>query len=339
MQEIEERRRKASEFLQRLYEKTVGEGDRSKYVDIAEISHEMSMFPAPRTEALSEEEKDELHESGKEPKEVVLRLKEQGLVKLVGRPNPYYGGQVYITQRGIDAVEKTVIEGQLSDIELRGVVLGKLYEERGKGFISVNEKFLNIEVSRSTIIRISEQLKQLGLIELKTLRGDDEVKSAMGKITTRGIDHVEGQQKIPASITTGYQPQPDSVFVDRVRLDELAASTTSYDLSKLIRLCEELNICYASGCFLAVTALTRAILDYVPPIFSLKSFKEVANNYAAGGRSFRDQMLHLENSSRKIADRYLHTQARSSESLPTQIEVNFRNDLDALLGEIARILK
>jgi hypothetical protein len=50
-------------------------------------------------------------------------------------------------------------------------------------------------------------------------------------------------------------------------------------------------------------------------------------------------MQHLDNSSRSIADAHLHTQIRSKESLPTQTQVNFTNDVDVLLGEIIRIWK
>jgi hypothetical protein len=84
--------------------------------------------------------------------------------------------------------------------------------------------------------------------------------------------------------------------------------------------------------------LTRALLDHVPPIFLCAKFSEVANNYA-GSKSFKESMKHLENSSRKIADQYLHTQIRQKESLPNITQVSFSNDIDVLLSEICRILK
>jgi hypothetical protein len=83
--------------------------------------------------------------------------------------------------------------------------------------------------------------------------------------------------------------------------------------------------------------LTRAILDHVPPIFGSTKFGEVANNYA-GAKSFKESMLNLENSSRKISDQYLHVQVRTKETLPTVRQVDFSNDLDVLLAEIVRIL-
>jgi hypothetical protein len=90
-------------------------------------------------------------------------------------------------------------------------------------------------------------------------------------------------------------------------------------------------------CYLSTAMLIRAIIDHVPPIFEKNSFTEVVNNY--GGKSFKDSMKNLENSSRKIADAYLHTQIRNKEVLPNSNQVDFSNDLDVLLAEIFRILK
>lgn len=131
----------------------------------------------------------------------------------------------------------------------------------------------------------------------------------------------------------------DNFFVDPTRLEEIRSlSSSTYDLTKLVRFCDELNICYADDCFLATAMLVRAILDHVPPIFSVKNFSEVANNYA-GAKSFKESMQHLEKSSRKIADSHLHLQIRAKEVLPNRTQVNFSSDLDVLLAEIVRVLK
>ena len=128
-------------------------------------------------------------------------------------------------------------------------------------------------------------------------------------------------------------------YVDPDRIDELSSITSpSFDLAKLVRMCEELNVCFAGECYFAIAMLTRAILDHVPPIFGASKFTEVANTYG-GSKSFKDSMLNLENSSRKIADQHLHTQVRKSETLPTVRQVDFSNDLDVLLAEIVRVLK
>jgi hypothetical protein len=112
-----------------------------------------------------------------------------------------------------------------------------------------------------------------------------------------------------------------------------------FDLTKLIEYCEELNKVSTEECFLAIPMLGRAIIDHVPPIFGCKNFAEVANNYPGGSKSFKQSMEHLENSTRKIADSYLHVQIRKSEVLPNRTQVNFSADLDVLLSEITRVLK
>ena len=109
-------------------------------------------------------------------------------------------------------------------------------------------------------------------------------------------------------------------------------------MRKLIALCEELNQCYRAQCYHAVAALTRAVLDHVPPVLGHKTFAEVANNYS-GTRTFKDTMRRLDESARKIADGHLHTPIRRSETLPTRVQVNFSNDVDVLPAEIIRVLQ
>jgi len=128
-------------------------------------------------------------------------------------------------------------------------------------------------------------------------------------------------------------------YVDPKRISELRTlASARYDLTKLIRLCEELNQCYAAECYLATAMLVRAIQDHVPPIFELSTFSEVSSNYG-GAKSFKQSMRHLDNSLRYIADHQLHVQIRSKEVLPMRTQVDFRADLDMLLSEIVRLLK
>lgn len=127
-------------------------------------------------------------------------------------------------------------------------------------------------------------------------------------------------------------------YVSRDRIKELKdIQNKHYDLRVLISFCEELNRSFSNKSFFSSIMLVRSILNHVPPIFNSKSFNEVANNY--GSKSFKDSMKNLNNSSRKIADSYLHTMIRSKEVLPTSNQVDFSNDLDVLLGEIVRVLK
>jgi hypothetical protein len=129
-----------------------------------------------------------------------------------------------------------------------------------------------------------------------------------------------------------------SAIVADSRLIELRSLVSEdFDFRKLVRLCEEINSAYSLQSYYATAMLIRALLDHVPPIFGLKSFGEVANNYAGGGKSFKETMHHLENASRKVGDMHLHLPIRKSETLPTAQQVDCGQQLDVLLSEIVRI--
>lgn len=127
-------------------------------------------------------------------------------------------------------------------------------------------------------------------------------------------------------------------YVNLNRLEELySIKNQDFDLSKLFRLCEELNSNFQNRNYLSVSMLVRAILDHIPPVFGFKTFIEVSSNY--GGKSLKKSLQNLQNSSRNISDAYLHETIKSRESLPNETQIDFRNDLDVLLAEIVRILK
>ena len=155
------------------------------------------------------------------------------------------------------------------------------------------------------------------------------------KVIEGAINHIRRRPGLAEGQVTLEKPP----FVAPARLAEIRAlPATNWDFARLIRLCEELNVCYANGCFMAAAMLVRSITDHVPPIFGFRSFAEVANNYA-GAQSFRGSMKHLDGSLRNIADAHLHVHIRKTESLPTEAQVPFQADLDVLLAEIARISK
>ncbi|MBI4487902.1 MAG: hypothetical protein HY694_02350 [Deltaproteobacteria bacterium] len=128
-------------------------------------------------------------------------------------------------------------------------------------------------------------------------------------------------------------------YVSAHRIEELRSlKAERYDVTRLIRLCEELNAAYDADLYISIGMLVRAIVDHVPPIFDAKNFSEVANNYA-GAKSFKSAMQHLDNSLRNAADALLHVQIRRKEVLPSFQQVDFRADLGFLLAEIVRVLK
>ncbi len=127
-------------------------------------------------------------------------------------------------------------------------------------------------------------------------------------------------------------------FVNSERIEELKSlSSDKFDLKKMIRYCEELNICYKNEAYLAVVMLTRALIDHIPPLFGVADFQNVYGQN--GSRSFKEHMTHLDKSLRKIADSYLHSHIRKTESLPNNTQVNFSQDIDVLIAEVCRRLK
>lgn len=149
-------------------------------------------------------------------------------------------------------------------------------------------------------------------------------------------------RKQDTQIVKNHKFQNSEIFVDPSRIDQLKSlDQKKYDLSKLIRICEELNTNYSFNNYFSVAYLSRALIDHIPPIFKFGAFRELANNYKSerNERSFKKAMIHLNNSLRNISDINLHSQIRRSESLPNKTQIDFKNDLDILLGEIVRILK
>jgi len=152
-----------------------------------------------------------------------------------------------------------------------------------------------------------------------------------------GVPVEVGTSAATATSSRGPTSGPDYVSMERLQ-GLRAIKSLDFDLSKLIRLCEELNSNYSAGNFFSIAILVRAIVDHVPPIFSASKFEEVRANH--GRRSFKEQMDYLDKSSRKMADEFLHGQVRRKEVLPTSASIHFAPALDTLLGEvIAKLAK
>lgn len=131
-------------------------------------------------------------------------------------------------------------------------------------------------------------------------------------------------------------------FVHESRIAELEKiSSKDFDLTRLVKLCKELNDNFRLGNWLSVGMIGRTIIHHVPPIFGCNTFEQVASTY--GGpkehRSFKKNLTHLHDSLKHIADGFLHQTIRKKESLPNETQIDFRQDMDVLLCEIVRILK
>lgn len=160
-----------------------------------------------------------------------------------------------------------------------------------------------------------------------------EKLSAAGLGILEEFDLEQANASVPSQTPVSSAPP----YVDLGRLDALRTlPRTTWDYSRLVRLCEELNVAAAGDAFHAQAMLVRAILDHVPPLFGQPTFGAVVNN-SAGAKSFKDAMRHLDGASRAVADGHLHIQIRAKESPPTSNQVDFRSGLDLLLAEVVRI--
>ena len=197
---------------------------------------------------------------------------------------------------------------------------------------------INIRSLRHAYIR---HLTMLG-IQLK------DVLHHLGLHKARTLEYYSNYSAIPVDIS--FSPadrliheadqesdQGSASYVSASRIAALVESKSEqFDFRRLVQLLQELNAAYSNSNYLSMALLVRAIIDHVPPIFGCDNFGQVANNYP-GTRSFKKNMDHLNNALRNVADSYLHTHIRSKEDLPTFLQVDFRSQLDQLLGEIIRI--
>ncbi|MCA0432917.1 MAG: hypothetical protein LCH46_06605 [Proteobacteria bacterium] len=137
------------------------------------------------------------------------------------------------------------------------------------------------------------------------------------------------------------KPAPEAKpYVDLSRIAALQSmSGGTWDFSRLVELCRELNVAHAHRCHMTTAMLLRTILNHVPPVLGFNTFAEVASNYGGpkSNRSFKGNMQRLETSLRNIADMHLHSPIRPREDVPTAVQVDFAADLDVLLGEIIRV--
>lgn len=128
-------------------------------------------------------------------------------------------------------------------------------------------------------------------------------------------------------------------YISDIRINELLhIDNLKYDITKVVKILNEINIANVHKMYLTIPLLIRSLIDHMAPIFGFRTFSEVTNNYNST-KSFKKSMLHLNNSLRNIADSFLHSPIRKSEVLPTFNQINFKADIDLLLSEVIRIHK
>lgn len=169
-------------------------------------------------------------------------------------------------------------------------------------------------------------------------------QSAVRKLRSAGGLLVPASHQLLAEVAPARErvrasSGPNLVAPKRLReLRRLQRSRSSkHDLTRLIRVCEELNSCYAAGNYLAVAALVRMLLDHIPPAFGAKTLAEVSATIPDGeGRSVKKIMKRLNESAREIANRQLHLRMGARESLPDRNQIEWAQEIDAVLDEIVR---
>jgi hypothetical protein len=256
--------------------------------------------------------------------------------------NKYYEEKHYLkNSEHADKFDIVINENKCSEFKKNAVLCEKCFNkaviEKMQEFSSLDRlDFINYQSNK-----YSDQIDWLRRTHALLNDNEDEFSSFNYKV------YLEYQQILEAGIKQLSEPKDTKKheknqnifeFVNSDRIEELRSiSNPNFDFSKLIAYCEEVNVCYQNECYLAVAMLIRAIIDHIPPIFKAIDFQNVYGKN--GTRSFKEHMIHLDKSLRKIADSYLHSHIRNKESLPNQTQVNFSPDIDVLLAEICRQMK
>ena len=93
----------------------------------------------------------------------------------------------------------------ITDNQLRGIVLRKAYEKRSQGFFAwSNDDFKDLDPSidfdMQDLFRACDQLREHGLVEFKSVSSKGQFLDGRVKITSMGVDVIEGHSKPSLSI-------------------------------------------------------------------------------------------------------------------------------------------
>jgi len=255
--------------------------------------------------------------------------------------NKYFEEKHYLKDSAnADKFDLVINENNCSEYNKNGILCEKCFNEtlieKMQEFSSLERlPFINYQLNK-----YSEPIEWFRRTHALLNDNEDEFGSFNYKVYLEYQNILEsGIRQLSEPMDTKKEKKKDNFeFVNSERIEELKGiDSTKFDFSKLVAYCEEINKCYQNECYLAVAMLTRAIIDHVPPIFNATDFQNVYGQN--GTRSFKEHMTHLDKSSRKIADSYLHSHIRNKESLPNYTQVNFSQDIDVLLAEICRTTK
>lgn len=254
--------------------------------------------------------------------------------------NKFFDEKIYLTTKAnADDYDIVINEKTCTSVKEGGVLCDNCFNnallEKMQEFNSLERiKFMNYQLNNYS--NHLDWLKRMKAFLYDNEEEFDNYKaySEYREIINAGIKQFTEKNNQPNK----SESKNNGVFVNTERITELQSlKSEKYDLQKLIKYCEEINICYGNDAYLAVAMLTRALIDHIPPLFGASDFQNVYGQY--GTKSFKEHMTHLDKSLRKIADSFLHSHIRKSENLPNNTQVNFSQDIDVLLSEICRRLK
>jgi hypothetical protein len=139
----------------------------------------------------------------------------------------------------------------------------------------------------------------------------------------------QGDQIAPAP-----SPYVNTQVVDAIRAKQ--GGLTTFEVTKLLGLIDELNDNYAHRNTYASHMLLRGVLDHIPPIFDCKDFAEVVNNYS-WGRTDKRYIKRLADF-RDQADDALHRQISAKACVLDFDDMPASVGVDRLLQECAERL-
>ncbi|HBW50701.1 MAG TPA: hypothetical protein DEF47_12430 [Herpetosiphon sp.] len=126
-------------------------------------------------------------------------------------------------------------------------------------------------------------------------------------------------------------------YVNLDRIKELSKiQSKDFDITKLVKLCLELNISFSNECYFAAIFILRAIIDHIPPIFGHINFDNVVSNYK--GNSGKKILNHLLVTLKNTAHINIHKPISRKEIIPNRQQVDFKSEIDFLLSEIIQEL-
>ncbi|KAM3094117.1 DUF2513 domain-containing protein [Phormidesmis sp. 146-35] len=183
---------------------------------------------------------------------------------------------------------------------------------------------------------VIDRLTMLGHSFLEAAQDEDRWQKAVISADEKGglLQELISRLQHSSKVTTQeVNKSSRENYVDPNIIEELrSVESCEFDLSKVVRFCEELNSSFVAENYIATTLLIRALINHIPPIFGQKTFPQVVSQVS---KSRRELFSPLENVARDVADLHNHDLVRHKENLPTRNQVEpFKPNLEVLLQEL-----